>query len=61
MHLKTEYFPDIVTIGYSNENKPYGAAAVEKNLAAFKNISVIGCHDKARSHLGKRERSQKLS
>lgn len=34
--------PDILVIGYPDANKPYGAAEVAKNLAAFKNITMIG-------------------
>ncbi|MCK9566034.1 MAG: ABC transporter substrate-binding protein [Methanothrix sp.] len=34
--------PDIVVITYPEADKPYGAAAVEKGLASFKNITVVG-------------------
>ena len=34
--------PDIVVITYPEADKPYGAAACEKGLASFKNITVVG-------------------
>jgi iron complex transport system substrate-binding protein len=34
--------PDILVITYPEADKPYGAAACEKGLASFKNITVVG-------------------
>jgi iron complex transport system substrate-binding protein len=34
--------PDILVISYTYPDKPYGVAAVEKGLAPFKGINVVG-------------------
>lgn len=36
--------PDILILGYDYPDKPYGAAAVERKLSAYENITIAGFH-----------------